>query len=302
MNSNKYDVVVVGAGPGGSTTARVTADAGLKTLLLERRHTVGVPVQCGEFLPIPSEVARMFPNCSRAPHLVDVPKSVIRNRCSQLQLVSPRWREYNFKMLSNVIDRAGFDQHLADTSVDAGAELCLSSRVVGRQGQNRIVYSQDGKLSVVDTQVIIGADGPRSLVAKMIGSNYPRPERDISASIQYVMTGVDCDSTATSMFFGSHIAPGGYAWIIPRSSSIANVGFGARRPFSSDSVPLRAYLERFIQSHPGLRNGSIETRVSASIPVGGPVTSTSVGNVLLVGDAAGHVMSTNGGGIPTALI
>jgi flavin-dependent dehydrogenase len=58
-----YDVVVVGAGPGGSTTARFAAERGLKVLMLDKRREIGYPVQCGEFMPDTNEMKRMFPRC-----------------------------------------------------------------------------------------------------------------------------------------------------------------------------------------------------------------------------------------------
>jgi flavin-dependent dehydrogenase len=108
------------------------------------------------------------------------------------------------------------------------------------------------------------------------------------------------------MYFGSQVAPGGYAWIIPKGESTANVGFGMRRPFGEPAVSLKQYLRRFIKSHPLVssrtKKAKIVSRVGAIIPIGGPVVKTYSENALLVGDAAGHVMASNGGGIPTALV
>jgi flavin-dependent dehydrogenase len=108
------------------------------------------------------------------------------------------------------------------------------------------------------------------------------------------------------MYFGKQVAPGGYAWIIPKGDDIANIGFGMRRPFGAPEVPLKQYLRRFIQSHPLVsprtKKSTIVSRVGAIIPVGGPVDRTYSKNAVLVGDAAGHVMASNGGGIPTALV
>ncbi|MFW9844458.1 MAG: digeranylgeranylglycerophospholipid reductase, partial [Candidatus Thorarchaeota archaeon] len=107
------------------------------------------------------------------------------------------------------------------------------------------------------------------------------------------------------MFFGKHIAPGGYTWIIPKGDSMANVGFGIRRCISNPGTSLLTYLKHFISKNkiaaPQLKHAKIVTRVGAIIPVAGPVPITSSENAILVGDAAGHVMASNGGGIPPAL-
>ncbi|MHA1216968.1 MAG: NAD(P)-binding protein, partial [Candidatus Thorarchaeota archaeon] len=86
---DKYDVIVVGAGPAGSTVAAAVAKSGFSTLVVERRRVVGLPVQCGELLPTPREMADLFPNSPRAQRLADVPSDVIVNRTRTMRLVSP---------------------------------------------------------------------------------------------------------------------------------------------------------------------------------------------------------------------
>jgi flavin-dependent dehydrogenase len=119
------------------------------------------------------------------------------------------------------------------------------------------------------------------------------------------MDDIQCDSDTTEMYFGHQFAPGGYAWIIPKEESIANVGLGIRRSFASEQIPLRDYLTRFIRTHPlvspRMKYAKVLQSVSAIIPVGGSHSITCSDNVILAGDAAGHIMASNGGGIPTAL-
>jgi len=119
------------------------------------------------------------------------------------------------------------------------------------------------------------------------------------------MKGVDCDEDVVQMYFGKNVAPGGYTWIIPKGDSMANVGFGIRRCISNPGTSLLAYLKHFIAKNkiaaPQMKRAKVVSRVGAIIPVAGPVPITSTHNALLVGDAAGHVMASNGGGVPTAL-
>ncbi len=135
---------------------------------------------------------------------------------------------------------------------------------------------------------------------------YRRPERDLSTSVQYQMTGVAPDRDAVEMFFGTAVAPGGYAWLIPRGPDTVNVGLGIRRSVAGQGTTPREFLDRFVACHPVARDrlsgGRIVSRVAALIPVGGMHRRLVSGRVILAGDSAGLVMPTNGGGVPPALV
>jgi digeranylgeranylglycerophospholipid reductase len=306
MAENSYDVIVVGAGPAGCTAARVTAAAGFNTLVVDRRREIGVPIHCGEFLPTPREMHDLLRDSPRASRLVDIPDELITNRTNRLMLASPLSNKFYFKLKANVIDRTRFDQFIAGQAKAAGAEILLSATAIQRSQSNRLVVHQAGKQIEMNARVIVGADGPSSLISKSMGNQYHNVGRDLCPSLNYVLAEIECDPTTTEMYFGNHVAPGGYSWIIPKGEGVANVGFGMRRSFGAPEVPLKQYLQRFIKSHPLVlsrtRKAKITSRVGAIIPVGGPVNRTYSENAVLVGDAAGHVMASNGGGIPTALV
>ena len=71
--SERFDVIVVGAGPAGSTTAEYAAMGGAKTLILEKRKRVGYPVQCGEYLPILRDIQGILPRAPKLEELFDIP-------------------------------------------------------------------------------------------------------------------------------------------------------------------------------------------------------------------------------------
>ncbi|UCE11022.1 MAG: FAD-dependent oxidoreductase, partial [Candidatus Thorarchaeota archaeon] len=126
MTAESYDVAVVGAGPAGCTAARVCAESGMKTLLLDRRKALGVPVQCGEFLPKPTEMTDLLPSSARAARLVEIPKTYIVNECDTVTLVSPQGRRFSFALDANVLDRRRFDHSLAQSAESAGSEVRTS--------------------------------------------------------------------------------------------------------------------------------------------------------------------------------
>ena len=303
--SPSFDIAVVGAGPAGSTTSRILARKGFKTILLDRRSEIGVPIHCGELLPTLRELQDIFPRSRRLQHLGNVPAKLVTNKTFRTQLISPNGHAVEFNFGTNIINRTKYDQHLAALASDAGCEIQLKSNVIRRTSSNHLTIRTKSGVQEINAKIVVGADGPSSLISKTLGNSYSDTDRDLSPSINFMMSGVECDEDAVQMFFGRQIAPGGYTWIIPKGDSMANVGFGIRRCISNPRTSLLTYLKHFIAKNPiaapQLKRAKVVSRVGAIIPVAGPVPITSSENVVLVGDAAGHVMASNGGGIPPAL-
>ena len=280
----EVDVLIVGAGPAGSTTARFCAGKDLDVLMIDRRKEIGYPVQCGELLPHTEEMYSIFPKGEHLEELFTVDDSLIAGESDHIDLVSPRNRTYRCDFKSHILDRRSFDKHLAKLAVEAGARL--ETGVSFMSLRDGIAVTSMGEIRA---KVVVGADGPNSRTAKQAGLSNP--------AMRY--PAVTCQAKGdfepdVKMFFGS-MAPGGYAWVIPKKRG-ANVGVGYS-PSMLSGTP-RAAFDSFIR-----RLGCDYTDLTMGlVPISGPVPSTVAGNVLLVGDAAGQVMATNGGGIPTAMI
>lgn len=283
---DRYDAVVVGAGPAGSVAARFLAEGGASTLVLEKRDEIGVPVQCGEFLPSPATLEEIMPGVKGVLELFDIPPGCISRPTSKIAVISPAGRRYELDFDGMSLWRAKYDQHLARLAEKSGAEVRTGTRVRG-VGNGCVETDQES----IRAGVIIGADGPVSIVRRSMGM--PAPGQLFSC-IQYTVPGDFGD--AVEMYFGG-VAPGGYAWVIPKSDG-ANLGLGM--PPGHSRRTLRSRLDEFvhrlgIHGRPKLETGGL-------VPGSGPVEETVRGNVLLCGDAAGHVMATNGGGIPIAVV
>lgn len=280
----EVDVLVVGAGPAGSTTARFCAGDGIDVLVIDRRREIGYPVQCGEMLPHVGEMYTIFPKSERLEELFTVPPDLVSGESDNVDLVSPGGRVYRCEFKSHILDRRSFDKHLAKLAVDAGARLETSASFLGLKDG-----VAETTLGSVRAKVIVGADGPNSRVARQAGLQNP--------ALRY--PAVTCQAKGefapeVKMYFGN-MAPGGYAWTIPKRGG-ANIGLGFD-PRVFRGRPREAF-DRFVQ---GL-DCACEDVTMGIVPMSGPVPSTVRGNVLLVGDSAGHTMATNGGGIPTAII
>jgi digeranylgeranylglycerophospholipid reductase len=281
-----FDVVVVGAGPAGSLAARFAAEGGARTLLVDQRPELGSPVQCGEYVPAPEELATIFPFPQLIREAFRIPPETVLRETRAMACVAPSGRRYSFPLRGYTVSRSAFDKALAAEAEGAGAELRFPFGV--SRVRDDLVQFVGG--AEVRARVIVGADGPLSTVARSVGFRVPREMyRMITA------TSVGAFPDEIDLFFGS-LAPGGYAWMIPRADD-ANVGVGVRHLPRGQT--LSGLLDRFVAAA-GWE--AVVDRTRWWVPLGPPPSTAVSGRVLFAGDAANLVMATNGGGIPTAML
>jgi len=282
---DEVDVLIVGSGPAGSVAARYAAMKGASVMFLERRPTVGVPVRCGEFMPSDEEILNMFPKLKDMDSLFDIPEEFRCLNTVGIDLINPDGKVTVLDFNGYTTDRDRFDQYLAKRAQEEGA--VLSTDHAFQKIEDGVARTSKGDIKY---KVIIGADGPGSMVARNLGlqkNRNPYPAMTAQVKGDY--------GNHTQMFFGG-IAPGAYGWIIPKDGR-ANIGVGMSPKFSNGL--LRAYFDKFVDKN-GLEP---VTKVQGKyVPSEGPIPKTVSGNGMVVGDAAGQVISVNGGGIPLAMI
>jgi len=287
--------------------AKSAAETGLDVLLIERELEVGVPDKCGEFLPSLEEMKKLAPKVPALEELFDPPNSCIVNRTRYVKFIFPNGMEIKVPFKGVVVERKLFDKHLANEAARAGAEVAIFTKVTDilRDGTGVKARSIEGVLDI-RSKTIIGADGAYSLISRRAGLPISRDPLDYAIGYQYEMVNVDHDPDYVEMYIGEDIAPGTYAWIIPKGGDVANVGTGIRTPFMMKGLNVRDYLRNFlIKPNLGsekLRRASPTAIKAGCIPVGGPMKRTASENILAVGDAAGHTIPTVGGGVPPGLI
>jgi digeranylgeranylglycerophospholipid reductase len=291
-------VAVVGAGPAGSSAAEAAAAGGAEVLLIDKKSEIGSPVQCGGFLPEAVELSKLMPRARLSQTLIDIPERCILHRTRLQRIYSPSGKHKEFPVASRVLDRRAFDRHLAARAARAGARILPATRARLAKGTLQL---SGHFCREIRPQIIIGADGPHSIVSQAMGN----PVQEMGICLEYEMTGVNIDPQAAEMYFSAHFAPGGYAWIIPLGQDIANVGVGVRASYLAGQK-LPNILDRFTQDHPiaakKLAGGEVLAVMRGPVPSGGTIGTIQKGNMLLAGDAAGHVMATSGGGIPLAMV
>src|SRR5256712_617849 len=188
---------------------------------------------------------------------------------------------YDIPFQGFTVQRDKMDQGITAQAIQEGAELMTETTVVRVRGDE--VETNRGTFQ---GKVVVGSDGPRSTVAKSVGLEWPVSAPAMSATADGEF------SDATDMFFGN-LAPGGYAWIIPKAGC-ANVGLGTWERFRGN---LRELFDKFIAARrlePGKATGGF-------VPVLGPPPRTVKDNVMVVGDSAWMVLATNGGGDNVAM-
>ncbi len=291
-------VVVVGAGPAGSSAAEAVAASGGEVLLIDKKSEIGSPVQCGGFLPEAVELEKLMPRAHLPEVLREIPERIILHRTHLQRIYSPSGNYKQFAVAGRVLDRRAYDRYLAARAAGAGARVLPATRARLEGGIMQLSGHFNGKIR---PEIIIGADGPHSIVSRAMGN----PIQETGICLEYEMADVNIDPDAAEMYFSAQYAPGGYAWIIPLGQDMANVGVGVRASYlAGQKLPL--ILDRFIREHTvaaeKLAGGEVLAVMRGLVPAGGTPGAIQKGNMLLAGDSAGHVMATSGGGIPLAVV
>jgi len=290
-----YDVIVIGAGPGGAESARTAVRAGLRTLLLEEHPTVGVPSHCTGKLSF------------HAFDELEIPRTLAHTAVSAAVLYSPSGvavRVRRSTVDSYAVDRIVFDRWVAQRAQEAGAELVTGVRVTEAARVNGSVAvrgARAGRTFEARAPLVIDAEGSAPRLLEMLGVAIPRRH---AFGLQYQIRGIGgVEQDTPEMFFGDDVAPGFFAWLMPVGNDTSRVGL-AVDPQRTPRRPVW-YLERLLASHPAMRGRMagvvIERKVAGRIPLLTGTATTSADRVIVVGDAAGMVKATSGGGIYYAM-
>jgi len=285
-----YDVIIVGAGPAGACTAAAISPVrtGKRVLLLEGKKRVGLPMQCGEAIPTYEELLSIFPQAG-CPELYDLPSDVYAGTIAGIKFRSPSGRTYVADLKGQMMHRERLDQHLFDRAVAAGVEYRLGERV--HTVREHEIETAAGRYSA---DIVIGADGVYSLVSAATPAF--SPNRDICPCALVLAKG-DFYSEYIELWFESRF-PGGYFWLFPKNRvGEANIGLGMRGPKNVRQLLDRVIAE--IRDHYGLE---IIGKSGGAVPLGGLKEVVVHRHFALVGDAAGMVFPTNGGGTGLAMM
>ena len=276
------DVLVVGLGPAGSAAAAAAARGGARVLGVDKRHAVGLPVQCAEFIPRPLG------------HYAQS-DGVLQQTIEGMLTVLPSGTAIHSGFPGLMIDRAAFDQALAEEARGAGAALALGTQLVRIDvGHRQATLRGAAGEETMSYRLLVAADGPHSMVAKSLGLE----ELETVQTRQYTVL-LKAAYRDTDIWLSPEY-PGGYAWLFPKGR-LANLGLGVDKRLRADlKNPLDALHRRLTAE--GRVGEEIVCRTGGAIPVGGLRASLVVDGTLFVGDAAGLTHPITGAGIAAAVI
>lgn len=306
----KFDVLIAGAGPAGTATAISLGKSGLSVGLLDKA-TFPRDKTCGDALSV--DVVNQLKILS--PSLYENFKDFTGKTSSYgVQIFSPDGNHIDIpfiyqkqKSSGYICQRFDFDdllvQHTKEFSTIQVMEDCEINSIKNEEDKI-IVYTSQGHFT---SQLIVGADGAHSIVAKKL-SNIKPDKNHYSAGLRIYYEGVASrhPENFIELHFFRDILPG-YLWIFPLPDDKANVGIGMlSSAVSKKKINLKEILNELLSSHPELKERfkqatPLETVKGFGLPLGSKKRSLSGERFLLTGDAASLIDPFTGEGIANAI-
>lgn len=287
MQKMKCDVAVIGAGPAGSTTARMIANNGFDVILVEKDEYPGKTNVCAG--AIPKFIIKDMKLSS----------NVIEREISGEKHYFP-WGLKISGLDAITVYRNVFDKELAHKAGEDGVKMLTNVLIKDISIINDGVYLSS-KESSIESKLVVFADGPNTLAYKKFGIGF-KPESDktcvsVACEVEWENNPLD----QFEFYYGYDISPWGYGWIFPRRNTV-NVGVGCLYSKIRSNIieSLNYLLRKYPLTREKLKERKIVSLSSATIPVA-PACKIFSERMLVVGDAAGMVDPITGGGIHHAI-
>ncbi|MGE0704126.1 MAG: NAD(P)/FAD-dependent oxidoreductase [Vicinamibacterales bacterium] len=280
------DVVIVGGGPAGCTTARRLAAQGHRVVVLEEHRETGLPVHCTGLLGL--EAFEEF----------DLPRDTILGRASSARFWGADRTSVavgTARVQAAVIDRALFDQRLAQVAEAAGADVRRDWRVERIEVRSDSVVVADAGNRTVQARALVLACGANYRFHRALELGVPRAYMQ-SAQLETPFP----VAPQVQVRLGREVAPGGFGWLVSferEGASYARIGLMCE---TEGGEYFDAFASRLCEEA-GVDPKSLPEPRRKLLPLA-PVSRTFGHRVLAIGDAAGLVKPTTGGGIYYGII
>ena len=311
----EHDVIVVGAGPAGATTATILAQMGHDVLLLDRK-SFPRDKTCGDAVPA-GAISILY-----GLGMQEKVETAVANHqfytLTGMRLFSPNGRMMQAEFHkgqketdSYVAPRLYFDAVIQQHAVDSGVEfrqalvtepLVENGRVVGVRAK------ANGSSDTCHAKVVIGADGVTSSIARTLRPKIVQhTDKHRAVALRAYLDDIEVYPGEVEFYLYNEILPG-YAWVFPTGESSANVGLGMRLDhFRSRKQGLEEMLRQFL-AMPAIKGrlkqgGQLRDMATWQLNFGSQKQMQHVfEGALLVGDAAGFINPLTGGGIHNSLV
>ncbi|NQW17637.1 MAG: NAD(P)/FAD-dependent oxidoreductase [Chloroflexi bacterium] len=278
-----FDVVVIGAGPGGAQAALAFSERGRSVALLDSRHDIGnklctgiVSTECAEEYSVPQDLRKFSANGATV-HTPSGRSIVIRRNESQ----------------AIAIDREKFVRGVATAAENSGTQLMLGFRATGiviNKFGVRVTASSNGRTEVIEARSVVLATGFQAPLADQIGLDTPNTI-GLAAQVE-----IETDDVATVQVYARRYLPQtSFGWISPTGPGTAHIGLlGREHPVSA----LQGFTDGLEQD--GFKYKVLSRPRYWGVPLRASRRSYGY-RCLAVGDAAGQIKPTTGGGIYYAM-
>ena len=281
-----YDAIVVGAGPAGNVAAHRMAEKGYSVAVLDWREKLGDKLCTGI---IGSDCLQRFPPSQQDIH----------REASSATVFAPSGKTHKIareKPQAYILDRVAFVERLAKRAQEAGASFSLGERVdqVHIRKSGVVVTAGSGNgVRRFEAKILVVASGFSSPLLQMVGlDDGGRMEHMVGCQSEVIADHIE----DTEVYLGDPIAPGSFGWVVPLSGENALVGLVSRSRLNGHMGTFLSALQQ---------RGKVKSMIKQpkrwGIPVK-PLPRTYSDRVLVVGDAAGFVKPTTGGGIYYSLL
>lgn len=277
-----YDAVIIGAGPVGSTISFYLSKKGLNVTLIEKKTQIGYPLQCAGIL---------------SKHIFkfnELPQDIIINKV-QGAFLHTKNQILNVKKEENVayiIDRIAYDEYLLKRAINSNVKI-INKKAVDFDIENGITYLSDN--TQIKSKIIIGCDGYNSLLSEKLQnkqSNFNASQFLVEITEENMKNFRNSNKTINNYvdtYLTSEILPG-FLWIIPLNNNLYRIGLFSNQNHKQQNELLTNFLNQNFEY-------KIIEKYKGFIPIYNEKNKIVKKRAILIGDAAGQLKPTSGGGL-----
>ena len=271
----KFDVIIIGASISGNYLAFLLSKFHLKIAIIEEHKEIGLPFQCAGIIS------------NKLSQLIDLPQEIVLNQVKIAKIVSPSgsYIKLSGEEQPYVIDRIALDKFFYQKNKNTkrihhylGEKFLSFKYIAEKHKKSVLVETNKRKLTA---KILVGCDGPLSSVSRLMGV-----KNEVIFATQ-IRIKANFDQEEAVMWFDPKWKEL-FGWIVPEGNKIYRIGLGSSKDVATN---FKIFLNKL-----GLKFNNKLDQQGGIIPYG-TMKKLSFDNILLLGDAAGQVKATTGGGI-----